>query len=371
MSSNDLPLGFDGPRACGRYDLAPLLDNANLVMRVLGAGPGRPTVGFDWSHIYNHSNLDNIRLISYKGRVISSIAIFPSEVRTPAGTISVGGINCFATHPDYRRRGLGELVLLDAHRKMRSNGHHIGLLTTRIEDYYRRFHWEYGGWRLEFFLDRGNIDFLPEIRNLNVTEDWFQYLPEMKELHNEESIAADRSEELFELLLQRKCERVFVAVLGGKAVAYAAYVNGFIREYGGNTDYAAALVRAVFHKIDDLKTSASTYKPGEDPTFSMKLIAPDTTLGLSGMLSNLGIQRSMESIGMVRILDLPGLLKSLNLGEVETERREHGWRLHRGSATLDVTEREAVKLVFGPERYPDFSPDLFPVDFFQWPMDIV
>ena len=135
---------FDGPRACQVYDLGPVLDTANLVMRTLATPPGQPqrlpTIGYDWAHIYNQENLENIRVITHDDRVVSQVAILPSIVQTPRGDISVGGINCFATNPDFRRQGLGEAVLRDSHEKMRRNGHHIGLLTTEIYDYYRKYY---------------------------------------------------------------------------------------------------------------------------------------------------------------------------------------------------------------------------------------
>lgn len=369
------PPGFDGPRACGLYDLAPLLDNANFVMRVAATTPGMPvrspTIGLDWAHVYNHENLDNLRLIAYNGRVVSSVGIFPGETRTPLGTISVGGINCFATHPDYRRRGLGQAVLLDAHEKMRANGHHIGLLTTTIEDYYRRLGWEYGGWRLEFVLDRGNIGFLPELDDdIEVTEDWRSYAADLKKLHDREPMAASRSQRLFESLFERKLDRVFVAKKR-EVIAYLGVRDNVVREYGGDAEVSAALARVAFGEIDDLGVSASTYTPGEDPTFDMTVTTTQSSVGLSDILTERGIPKSMRLIGMILIIDAPGLLRALNLSEVLIERRADGWSLCRGSRTLEVTERELVKLVFGPERFPDFAPDLFPIEFSQWPLDMV
>ena len=48
-----------------------------------------------------------------------------------------------------------------------------------------------------------------------------------------------------------------------------------------------------------------------------------------------------------------------------------GWLVRHDGNTLDLTPQQLVKLVFGPERFPDFAPDLFPIDFFQWPLDRV
>ena len=369
-----LPEGFDGPRSCRLYELAPLLDTTNLVY-VLGTPPGQatrlPTVGYSWAHVYSHENLDNIRLIMRDGLVVSSVGIFPGTTRTPRGSISVGGINSFATRPEYRRLGLGEAVLLDAHEKMRANGHHIGLLSTGIEGYYRRYGWESAGRRLQFVLDRGNIGLLPELQGVDLTEDWRPYAQQILELHEREPLVSPRSLELFALLAERKLDRVLVARQKGLTVGYAGARGRAVQDYGGKPEVVAGLVRALFERLDDPKASASTYAPGEDPTFSMTLACPDASDGLPGLLLNRGIPRSLDYIGMVLVLNAPGLFDALDIRDVGLQKRDGGWRLKRGQATLDVTERELVKLVFGPERFPGFAPDIFPIEFYQWPLDSV
>src|SRR6476659_8480799 len=117
MPNADLPPGIEGPRACGPMDLAGTLDLANLVLRTLGtpagAAPRRPTIGYDYTHIYHPGNLDNIRIILAEGVVVCSVAIYPTVVRTTRGEIGVGGINAVVTHPDYRRQGLASAAMQD------------------------------------------------------------------------------------------------------------------------------------------------------------------------------------------------------------------------------------------------------------------
>ena len=99
--------------------------------------------------------------------------------------------------------------------------------------------------------------------------------------------------------------------------------------------------------------------------------SPDAPDGMPGLLLDRGIPRSLRYRGMILILDAPGLFEALDIRDVRLQRLEAGWRLQRGHSTLDVTERELVKLVFGPERFPGFAPDIFPIDFYQWPLDKV
>ncbi len=278
---------LDGPRACGLYDLAGVLDNANLVMRVTETPPKLPTIGTDWAHVYNHENLDNIRLISHNGKVVSSVAIFPSVVKTPRGEVSVGGINCFATNPDYRRMGLGEAVLLDAHEKMRANGHHIGLLSTVIHDYYRKFGWESAGRRRRFVFDRGNIGLLPEPTGLDVTEHWQPHSEEMRALHRQKPVFSPRSTGLHEWLAAHKFERVVVAKRDEVVVAYVGAAQDRITEYAGGVDDVAALVRVAFTELDDPRRSTTTRSRVERVTLEMKVWTTDTSDGLPGFLNNL------------------------------------------------------------------------------------
>ena len=224
---------------------------------------------------------------------------------------------------------------------------------------------------LQFVLDRGNIGLLPELQGVQLTEDWRPYAQQILELHEREPLVSPRSLELFTLLAERKLDRVLVATQRGLAIGYAGARGRAVRDYGGEPEVVAGLVRALFERLDDPEASASTYAPGEDPTFSMALICPDASDGLPGLLLNRGIPRSLDYIGMVLVLDAPGLFDALDIRDVSLQKRDGGWRLKRGQATLDVTERELVKLVFGPERFPGFAPDIFPIDFYQWPLDRV
>ena len=176
---------------------------------------------------------------------------------------------------------------------------------------------------------------------------------------------------MFELLAERKFERVFVASRGGNLVAYACMRQMDIREYGGQPDDVAALLRAVFAEIDDLSTSTSTRTGYRRPTIEMTVTTPDSTDGLPRLLLDQGVPNTLGYMGLIVLLDAPGLLEALDIREVELERRDSGWRVSHRGRSLDLTEHELVKLVFGPERYPDFAPDVFPIDFYQWPADRV
>jgi GNAT superfamily N-acetyltransferase len=359
------PGAFDGPRAPDPNELAPTLDLINLVLRTQRGL--EPTFGWDFSHIYHEDNLDNVRILCHGGHPVSSVGIHTTTVRTPLGTIEVGGINGVVTHPDFRRLGLNTATLRDAHARMRATGRHIGLLTTDIPDYYRRLGWERAGRQRSFVFDRHNVGYLPAATDLDITEDWRAFAGDLRAIHDGEPLAAARTPQLFDLLASRKAERIFVARRRTTVVAYAAAKGSVVREYGGAAGDVAALLRLMFPVIED-QSARSTDR--QAPRSEMTLLTPDSPTGLPDRLLGLGIPSALEYLGMILILDPAGLFAALAI-DAHVERRGERWRLRDQRGTTDLTDGELTKLVFGPERRPERPSEHFPIEFFQWPMDRV
>ena len=366
-----VPAGYDGPRACRPHEFGAMLDLQNLALRTLNAPepPRWPSMGADWPHVYHPGNLDNIRVITHDGLVVSAVAVAPSTVRTPRGRIEVGGINGFVTHPAHRKRGLGAAVLHDAHEVMRASGHHIGMLGTRILNYYRRFGWELAMPQRSHTLDRANITLLPPSPDVEITEIWRPHVAALMAMHAREPVRADRDEELFTLVAQSRADRLLVALHGGTPAAYVAVREGAVVEHGGDLAATVALLRRVLRDIDDPAASTTDRGPRESNTVALDVVVPESDLGLAGLLLETGIPFNQNHDYMIRVINLEALLRALDLDQVEATRSGDGWRLVYGRRTLEVSDRELVKLLFGPERFPDFAPDLFPLDFFQWVLD--
>ena len=254
---------------------------------------------------------------------------------------------------------------------MQAAGQHVGLLSTRIQDYYRKFGWESAGRQYTWVFDRGNIALPPDPVGLTVTEDWRAYLPELVALHNSDDLSAQRCESTFGMLAERKLKRLFVARRAGRPIAYAGVSGTAVREYGGDPQAVAALIRAVFHRLDDPDTSTSERPPGQRATIELTVTTPALRTGLPALLAKAGIPHTLGYLGMIAILDAPGLFAALRLHDVELNPSDNGWLVRHAGHTLALTPQQLVKLVFGPERFPDFASDLFPIDFFQWPLDRV
>ena len=368
-----LPVGYDGPRACDPHEFGAMLDLQNLALRTLnsraGEPPRMPSMGLDWPHVYYPGNLENIRVITHDGLVVSAVAVCPTTVRTPRGRIGVGGINGFVTHPDHRRRGLGTAVLHDAHRIMRASGHHIAMLGTVSQNYYRRFGWEMGMRQRRHTLDRVNITLLPPSADVLITEDWRSHVPALNAMHDREPVRADRDEHYFTLVAQSRADRLLVALQDGDPVAYVAQRQRDVVEYGGDAAATVTLIRRVLRDIDDPSASTTDRPPGESTLVTLDVIVPESDHGLAGLLLETGIPFGQTHHYMIKVINLESLLQALGLDQIEARPVGDHWRLDCGGRSLEVSDCELVKLLFGPERFPGFAPELFPLDFFQWPLD--
>ena len=98
-----------------------------------------------------------------------------------------------------------------------------------------------------------------------------------------------------------------------------------MREYGGDPRAIAALIRAVFHRLDDPDTSTSERPPGQRATIELTVTTPALRTGLPALLAQVGIPHSLGYMGMIAILDAPGLFEALRLRDVELTPSDRGW----------------------------------------------
>jgi len=364
----------EGPKACSDSEIAPTLDLINLVHRTLRGM--EPTIGQDYSHIYQHENLENVRVIKVDGKIVSSVGLFPSEVKVGDVTIKVGGINCLATHPDYRRHGYASILTKDCIRKMEEEHYDLSMLGTQITEYYRRFDWENGGVENIYTFDRGNVTLLPDLNNCKVQEGFEDYLEEIHSVHSQERLGAIRDLQLTKILLGRPNTNTYVAVKDGQLAAYIILRGERVVEYGGEVRFVTGLIREVFRRRDKPEASTTardqrTFRPALQARLSVITPAYDMAGRLPKVLDDLDIPKQVGYLGMLRIINLQRLLKKFNLDEIKVEEEEEKTSLQEGSRRAEFTRRELVKLVFGPERLSDFARNLFPIPFYQWPLDHV
>jgi len=354
------PGDVDGPRACGEFEVAPTLDLLNLVFH----HPERPNIGAGYFHVYCEANRENMRIIKVGAKVVAHSGIFYSDVRCPRGWLKVGGISCVACHPDYRRCGYGTAVVEDCARKMRADGAHVGLLETGIADWYRRMDWEYGGSQFTYQLDSGNVPVLPELR-YDIERGMKGDVEEILALYGAHGLGARRDPKLFEALASRPGTELYTARQSGSAVAYLLVSGGRATEYGGKPAAVAGLMREAFN------VRREQAGPTSQERTLLSVSTPAIQSGLPALLDGLGLPRSRSYLGMMKVLDPEGLLRQLGLGGLEVEERKETVRLADGNQSVELSRRELVKLIFGPEKVSTFGSQYFPAPFYQWALDRV
>ena len=373
-----LPEGCpDGPRGCLDHEVGAALDLASQVIR-LDEG-GTPTVGSDYPHVYCGANRDNIRIIKVAGRVVATVALHVTEVNAAGTTLRVAGLNCLATRRDHRRNGYGSAVVEDFHKRMRELDADVGWLTTDVPDWYRRLGWEKAGRQNTYTLDRGNVGVLPGLGDREVACGHEDFVGPMADLQSRQPLGARRSARHLKLLLDRpsaeRWERfeTRLALQGGEPDAFIIASGKTVIEHAGPPEIVAGLIRRLFERNDDPAISTSDRNEAGRVVLdaAMRVNTPATDDGLSDLFDRLGVPAATGYVGLLRIADLPRLLSKLGLDAIKVRQSADTAVLTRGDEECELTARQQVKLVFGPERVRSFAEDLFPVPFYHWPLDYV
>lgn len=308
------------------------------------------------------------------------MAIFTTTVRarTARGKeimLSVGGINGVATLPEFRRRGFGGKLLLDCHAKMRANGCDIALLTTDIDNWYRRFGWERGAQRWTFTIDRGAHHYLPQLEDSLLVEEatmTTSALADVSHLHRAEPLGAQRRSELDSLLLNRLGNRLFVVRHTDRFLAYVVVRGDQILEHGGPSEVTAGLIRTIFEEADDCDLSTSGRDENDaTSTLRMTIHTPPVHDGLSHLLDELGMPFNRTYLGMIYVVNPQQLMHKITPHLTIEETTEEQILIHNRTDQLRIGRREMVKLLFGPERISSFMKEGVPVSFYQWSLDWV
>ena len=254
---------------------------------------------------------------------------------------------------------------------MAGDGCHVALLGTRIQDYYRKYGWETAGQQREFTFDRGNVGLLPDASAYEVSSDWLPIREQVHALYAARAQGAIRNLDRFTYLARRKFGHVRVARRSKRVVAYVGVSDTTVREYGGAPADVLALLRHVFSEIDDPSAPTSERPPGQRATVEMTVTTPAAADAVADRLLDLGIPSSLEYMGMLLVLDGPGLFETLGIQVVTDVTSDADRILTSNGERATLSEREFVKLIFGPERIADVGRNAFPIPFYQWPADRV
>jgi ribosomal protein S18 acetylase RimI-like enzyme len=363
---------FSGPRPARPEDLPAVIELLDLVFRVSRGNP--PSVGGDWAHVYCAANAPNVLIVTAGAKVVASTGIWISDVELGPVRLRVGGINCVATLPEFRKHGLGMSVMKACHKRMLAQRCQVGLLNTGIANWYRRLGWELAGSSRTYRVNRGNVGLLPDLPAEAAVEDGRNALEEILALHHARKWGAVRTAESFTMRLKaRKVADVLLVRQGGRALAYLLAYGPHIVEWAGPAQIVAGLVKAWFRRLDNPSASTSGRKSEKDPVplTSVMLLTPAGGDPLVEMLEKLRITSDLNYTDMIRLLDPQGVLQAYGHGDISLSEYADTFTLRRADQTATLDRLTLTKLFFGPERVSDFAADVFPLPFWQWPLERV
>ena len=368
-------MNIDGPRAPWPDEFGDLLAHTNRVMRQeVGAAP---TYGEEWPRIYCRQNLDNIRVIRVDGRIVSSAAIYPHEVRFGDARLRVGGITGVATDAAYRRRGYATRLMHACIERMAELGCQLSLLGSGVPSWYRKLGWEYAGMERSYQFSRGNRHLLPTDPGLEMREAEDGDYEALAAIHAARALGGVRSLDLLRSMWSPKPgAAVWVALRDGKVSAYLRVRGTSVTEYGGPAGLVLPMLSRLLESWDHPSIQTSTRSIEErhanvKPTVHASLDAPWRPDDLTEALDALGILRSASYARMIRIEDPQRLLRAYGRTDLSAHTVGDSIVVNTGDRTLRLNRTDAVKLFFGPER--PVKPDVagLPLVFHVWLADRV
>jgi predicted N-acetyltransferase YhbS len=355
---------IDGPRACRPEERSELLALINLVFRV---SRGRaPSIERDYPHIYRASNLDNVRVIRVDGGLRASVGTLPMRITAGGAALDTVGVNCTTTHPDWRSRGFGGLLMRDVEAQARAAGRDLVHLDAGVPEWYRRFGFEDGGCLLTYELNRGNVGLLPDPGGLEIRAGLERYAGDVHRIHTACGAGTIRPEVDVPIIVGRTSPELFVAERRGRVEAYAVVqpASRLVKEHGGPPELVAALLRAVYARVDAVNEGRSTTARDDgdrvDLTSDLQVEVIPQQTGLVQLLDRLGLPMTRAPWHMLQLIDPAAILRKLGLDDVAVRQRGDRYVLSGPEGEEALTRPMLVKALFGPERVTAVAGDRLP-----------
>lgn len=378
---------MEGPRGTRKEEFGQVLKLVNCVFRQSSNQP--PNMGEYYSLLFNHDNLDNLRIIAEDSKPVSHIGISESEITVYGCRTKIGSIGSVCTYPEYRGKALATRLLEDCIRKLNENEVDIMLVSGGRGLYKRAGCVEAG--RVHHLrisqddpgkLARQDIKLLPyEERNLADIVAIYQKEPvrfcrclkDFKRVLGS-GAAADRKAEILMVYLADKCLGYLVVQVPIEAKEGEKKVASVV-EYAGVRTAIADTIGPLFNRYDIQETSF--HLPFHDLEFIY-------------ILKQKGLKSTIENIpGTIKIINFPRLMERFRpyiaerLGKKQSDRITFTQEDDRFAFCFDqeqfgVDGRSLVQIVFGAcvgqqkETIPSKGEisrvlmDIFPLPF-PWP----
>lgn len=357
----------------------------NLIARVSRAFkyPEEQRVDRDFPAFFQEKNVEHLWVAVSGGQIIAHSGAYLSSLRVEGEEITVGGIGGVYSEEEHRGKGAPSLLIEKCCEDLKSRGAALAFLWTGEHAYFRKQGFELVGrqWMIHVPLDKAKLlddeiggdigaRALGEVRD-TVGAEFFQ---KSLELFLKFPLGTARSLELHSLLLSSSGCRVFSLWQGSELRAYMVLnkgfdLQGYVHEWAGDERALHVLLAHAAHVLQqDLIVLSPQFTPEEAPWVYA--------------LEKLGFSMQPGFMGMVRLLDFAKLralaCKHVEALGLDSKRlvfeREDGRYLLGWDEPLfrEVTEREFLKIVFGPELTGvQIWDGLFPLRLWYWGMDSV
>ncbi len=299
---------------------------------------------------------ENVWVAEDAGRLVSTVQIFPRELRVLDHAVPTGGIGSVYTRPEHRRDGIAGAILDEVVVAMRERGMEISLLFGTRFDFYGKHGW--ASWKNQraWVSRRGEARPGGAKQDVEISRfDWDRDLAEVTALHAEYSRSRSgtviRDDALWEAsfdLAGNPDEELVVARQGGELVAYLRLTRMFEKliatelARADDAEPLAALIDDQLRPRDKDVLAAAEQRSEELREFMLLPSFDDLPLTVS--LEHRGITANVvdDPQNMLQCLDAEALAARLDV-----------------SLRSDETPIEFLKRVLPPENFVFWTADRF------------
>jgi len=187
---------IEGPRAAKPGELAEIIRLANSIFL-----PNHPMMMRDlFPQLFSEDNLENLRVISYDGKIISHVGIWEGDLLIYGCWFKVGMIGSVCTHPKYRGRGFASTLVKDALSKMMKDDVDFTLVSG-FRNLYIRAGCVEAGRIYTYEISSGGLKL--KLNRINIVRYEENLLNDLVEIYQKEPIRYKRSFEEFKILAGR------------------------------------------------------------------------------------------------------------------------------------------------------------------------
>lgn len=354
---------MDGPRAPRADELDSLLD---LLCEIWDYFPRLYSQEYLHDGIRRRLHRRDARIIVEDGRPVSNIQMLFHDIDAYGCRFKTASIGCVCTRADRRNRGFAGAILQRCLKDMTDAGARL-LFVSGDRSLYRRNHCVHAGDFLDARLDPAVLP--PAPPSLSVRRVQPDAWPLLAPLYQAEPVRFRRRLNfLQETCFWWDCNRhqIWLIESAGRALAYAAFVTGFVAEGQKPTPALAEYAGSRAALVDALPAIA------QGGSYSaVELAFPAWDRDLAYLVGRLGAELRPRPLPhhTVRLLDLPGLMLELRpylaarLPESDLDRLSFAQegetcRFTCGEQTLSLGLSEAAPLVLGGPNRPAVEGDL-------------